>query len=109
MPVLELKAAETKEPREIVRELSLEEQRRLFHALPHGYHPLVTFALMTDARVATITNLLWSDVDLDNREITFRLKGDNMMTFPINPRWLRCFLLYPGQTYCAIAGMYSPV
>ena len=84
IPTLELKAAETKEPREIVRELSLDEQERLFHALPHEYHPLVSFALMTGARVATITNLRWSDIDLVNGEMTFRLKGDEVMTFPIN-------------------------
>ena len=84
IPALELKAAETKEPREIVRELSQDEQGRLFEALPQEYHPLVSFALMTGARVATITNLLWGDVDLVNRELTFHLKGDEVMTFPIN-------------------------
>lgn len=84
IPTLDLKAAETKEPREIVRELSGDEQERLFQALPYEYHSLVSFALMTGARVATITNLRWSDIDLVNREMTFRLKGDDIMTFPIN-------------------------
>ena len=41
IPILELKSAETKEPREIVRELSLDEQGRLFDALPLEYHPIV--------------------------------------------------------------------
>jgi len=39
---------------------------------------------MTGARVATITTLRWCDIDLVNREMTFRLKGDDVMTFPIN-------------------------
>lgn len=81
---LDLRKAETKEPRERVRELSMPEQDRLFEHLPNEYHPFVSFALMTGARIATITGLLWNDVDMENREITFRMKGDNMMLFPIN-------------------------
>ncbi|MEP2781075.1 MAG: site-specific integrase [Pseudoruegeria sp.] len=83
-PDLDYKGAETKEARERVRELSQEEQRDLFFALPQEYHPFVSFALMTGARISTITGLLWRDVDLVNLEMTFRLKGDDMMIFPIN-------------------------
>ena len=83
-PTLELKAAETKEPKEIVRELSTTEQARLFEHLPQEFHAFVSFALMTGARIHTISTLLWTDIDLPNREITFRLKGDDMMIFPIN-------------------------
>lgn len=84
IPHLDLKAAETKEPRERVRELTADEQTRLFAALPQEFHPMVAFALMTGARISTITGLLWRDVDMTNLEITFRLKGDELMTFPIN-------------------------
>lgn len=84
IPDLDLRGAETKEPKERVRELSFDEQARLFDALPTEYRPFVTFALMTGARIETISNLLWSDVSLDRSEIVFRLKGDDMMTFPIN-------------------------
>ncbi|WP_062215308.1 tyrosine-type recombinase/integrase [Celeribacter marinus] len=84
IPELELKAAETKEPREIVRELSFDEQERLFHALPQEYHPLVSFALMTGARVGSITSLLWENVNMDTLEISFWVKGDERLTFPIN-------------------------
>lgn len=81
---LDLRNAETKEPRERVRELSLDEQTRLFECLPREYKPFVSFALMTGARIATISGLRWSDVDMTNREIRFRMKGDNLMLFPIN-------------------------
>jgi integrase len=81
---LNLRQAETKEPRERVRELSMDEQERLFTHLPIEYHPFVSFALMTGARIATISGLQWSDVDMANREIRFRLKGDHLMLFPIN-------------------------
>ena len=84
LPDLDYKGAETKEPRERVRELSADEQAALFQALPLEYHPFCAFALMTGARISTITGLLWRDVDLRHREITFRLKGDDMMIFPIN-------------------------
>lgn len=84
LPTLDLKSAETKEARERVRELSTEEQNALFAELPQEFHPLCAFALMTGARISTITGLLWSDVDMENREITFRLKGDDVMIFPVN-------------------------
>lgn len=84
VPQIDFKAAETKEPRERVRELTTDEQTRLFAALPQEFHPMVAFALMTGARISTITGLLWREVDMPNREITFRLKGDELMIFPIN-------------------------
>jgi len=84
VPEIDLKSAETKEPRERVRELTTDEQSRLFAALPQEFHPMVAFALMTGARISTITGLLWREVDMPNREITFRLKGDELMIFPIN-------------------------
>ncbi|KEJ97401.1 Site-specific recombinase XerD [Pseudosulfitobacter pseudonitzschiae] len=84
IPPLDFKAAETKEPRERVRELTADEQTRLFATLPQEFHPMVAFALMTGARISTITGLLWRDVDMNHREITFRLKGDELMFFPIN-------------------------
>ncbi|EBA11765.1 phage integrase [Roseobacter sp. CCS2] len=84
VPQLDLRKAETKEPRERVRELSMDEQERLFEHLPTEFHPFVSFALMTGARIATISGLMWNDVDLKNREITFHMKGDDMMLFPIN-------------------------
>lgn len=84
-PDLELKAAEVKEPRERVRELSQDEQTRLFEHLPAGYHPFVKFAFLTGARIATISNLRWQDIDMSAGEMTFRLKGDDSMIFPISP------------------------
>lgn len=85
VPSLGFKLAETKEPRERVRELSKYEQAALFDALPLEFHPIVVFALMTGARISTITGLLWREVDMINLEITFKLKGDELMIFPINP------------------------
>jgi len=91
VPDLSLKAAETKEPKERIRELSLDEQERLFSHLPLDLHAPVKFCLMTGARIATMTGLLWTDIHLDRREIDFRLKGDETMTFPIS-REMTAFL-----------------
>lgn len=84
IPDLELKSAETKEPKERIRELSQSEQSRLLQALPAEYVAFVSFALMTGARIETIASLRWSDVHLDRDEMTFHLKGDDVMTFPVN-------------------------
>jgi integrase len=46
---------------------------------------------MTGARIATMAGLLWSDINNQTREITFRLKGEEQMTFPIS-REMSAFL-----------------
>ena len=85
IPPLELRSAETREPKERVRELSADEQARLFAALPLDHHPIISFAMLTGARIGTICGLLWSDVDMSSRTIFFRLKDDRVMTFPMSP------------------------
>ncbi len=84
LPRLDLKAAQTAEPEERIRELTRDEQTRLFNKLRDDLHPIVKFALMTGARQATITGLRWSDVDLERNRIAFRMKGGRAMNFPMN-------------------------
>jgi integrase len=97
VPTLDLRAAETAEPEERVRELTRAEQDRLFQHLRADLHPLVTFALMTGARVSAICNLRWSDVDLDAGILILREKassknqGAKQHRFPINAE-MRAFL-----------------
>lgn len=91
VPDLDLRSVETAEPEERVRELTQDEQDRLFAALRPDLHPLVTFALMTGARVSAITNLKWADVDLQTGIITLREKGARLHRFPINAE-MRAFL-----------------
>lgn len=88
---LDLRAAEVKEPKERIRELSPDEQARLFKHLRADLHPLVQFALMTGAREETICDLTWAQVDLPNARIRFDMKGDEVMFFPVNGE-LRAFL-----------------
>lgn len=84
MPGIDLKAVETAEPEERIRELSPAEQSRLFKHLRTDLHPFVTFALLTGARLSTITELRWSDIDHDNKRMTFQLKGGGTMRFPLS-------------------------
>ncbi len=81
---LKLKAAEVAEPQERIRELTADEQTRLFQHLRIDLHPMAKFALMTGARRASICGLKWSDVDLHIRRMRFRLKGGGFQIFPIN-------------------------
>lgn len=89
LPDLNFKAPEVKEAQERIRELSQDEQRRLFEKLPADLHAPVTFCLMTGCRISTMAGLLWRDVG--ETEIIFRLKGGTTMTFPIS-REMRAFL-----------------
>ena len=84
MPQVDLKKAETAEPEERVRELTHAEQQRLFLHLRNDLQPFVKFALMTGARLATICNLRWSDIDHDERRLLFRVKGGKQMRFPLS-------------------------
>jgi integrase len=88
---LKLKAAEVAEPRERIRELSADEQTRLFAKLRPDLHPLALLALMTGARRAELCNLKWSDVDLQTSRLRFTIKGSAALSFPINPE-LRAML-----------------
>lgn len=73
-----------KEPKEIPRELSWDEQNRLFKHLRADLHPMVKFALMTGARLDTICGLQWPAVDFHNLRIRFDMKGGEVMFFPMN-------------------------
>lgn len=88
---IDLRAAEVKEPKERIRELSRAEQARLFEHLRPDLHAWVKFALMTGARLGTICDLRWSDVSLDRSRMLFRIKGGDTQMFPINAE-MRAFL-----------------
>lgn len=72
-----------KEPQERVRELSVEEEEKLFAALRQDYHPIVRFALWTGCRMQECLDLKWRDIDWHNSEITVTGKGSKTRTFPM--------------------------
>ena len=74
-----------REPRERVRELSAEEEARLFEVLRADYGPAVRFALLTGLRLGEIVRLSWTDVDWGGRRITVHGKGGKIATIPMPP------------------------
>jgi integrase len=83
------------EAAERVRELSIDEENRLFAALREDFHPMVDFALRTGIRLANVIGLTWSQVDYDANVIRLRLKsrqpGGKPHTVPLT-RELKLFL-----------------
>jgi integrase len=94
-PKIKWKAHLLKEPKERVRELSPDEEQRLFAALKADYHPIVLFALKSGCRLSECVNLTWSQIDWGNRLIRIHGKGDVVATIPMSPA-LRD-LLWPLQ------------
>jgi integrase len=64
------------EPQERIRELTTEEERRLFAALRPDFHSLVRFCLLTGVRLGAATRLTWSQVDDVAGVITLKTKGN---------------------------------
>lgn len=84
VPEIDWKALKTPEPEERVREMSLEEQKRLLEAIRQDLRPLVLFALMTGARRAEICEMRWSDVNHETRRISIKGKGGKTRRLPMN-------------------------
>ena len=84
-----------REPQERVRELSADEQERLFDALHDNLKPLVEFALLSGKRRSEITTLRWSDVDLVGKRATVTIKGGDRHKFPLSPRMLEIIKAQP--------------
>lgn len=63
------------EPAGRVRELTHDEQARLFTALRDDFKPFVAFCIATGVRLMNALRLTWSQVDYDAGAITFRIKS----------------------------------
>jgi integrase len=74
-----------KEPKERIREMSRDEEERLFENLREDYHPLIEFALLTGVRLGEVTQLRWADVDWGSRRIMLNGKGGKRAPIPMPP------------------------
>lgn len=88
---IDFRKAQLKEAKERTKELSHDQQDRLFANLRLDLHPFVKFALLTGARRSSITELKWTSVDLVNGKIRFDTKGEAEQHFPIGKE-MRAFL-----------------
>lgn len=86
IPTLDWSEVRLPEPKERVRELSTEEEERLFAALPESLRPMVEFALLSGQRRTEIVMLRWADVDLGAARATLSTKGGGRHTIPLSPR-----------------------
>jgi integrase len=84
------------EPKERTRELTSDEEVKLFAALPPDYQVVVDFALMTGCRLAECVGLLWSDIDWGGRQITIRGKGDKTVQIPLSAGVRELLFPLPG-------------
>lgn len=84
------------EPKERTRELTDDEEAKLFAALPADYQIIVDFALMTGCRLAECVGLLWSDIDWGGRQITIRGKGEKTVQIPLSAGVRELLFPLPG-------------
>lgn len=69
-----------REKQERVRELTTEEEQKIFAAMREDYQPFAYFLLYTGCRRAEALNLSWRDIDWRNNEFTITGKGDKTRT-----------------------------
>jgi len=83
VPTIDWKAHKLREAPGRVREISREDEGRLFAALRCDFHAVAKFLLATGLRRAEACNLEWTDVDLETRFVTVRGKGDTLDRRPL--------------------------
>ncbi|WP_420381698.1 tyrosine-type recombinase/integrase [Novosphingobium sp.] len=88
VPRLEWKAALGKEAAERIRELSGDEEARLFAVLDADLAAFAEFAMLSGQRRTELVNLKWSEVDLQGARARTILKGGDPHSFPLSPRML---------------------
>lgn len=72
------------EPRERVRELTTDEEDRLFAAIRPDYLPLLEFAIAAGVRQANALQLTWSQIDEGQGVIRIIMKGGEPHVLPIS-------------------------
>ena len=72
------------EPPERVRELSADEEQRLFDNLPESIKPIVEFAILTGQRKSEVIGLRWDKINWQAGEARVEKKGGGEHVFPLS-------------------------
>ncbi|WP_246679955.1 site-specific integrase [Mesorhizobium sp. B1-1-9] len=91
-----------KEPKERVREASVNEEKRLLAAMRDDYAPAVRFAILTGCRRMEIVDLAWSRVDFFGKTITVIGKGDKTRILPMTNAVYELLWLLQGHHSTAV-------
>ena len=67
-----------KEPKERIREASVDEEQKINDALRDDFRPVFAFAVATGLRLSEAVNLTWQQVDWDVKVIHVLGKGDKV-------------------------------
>lgn len=70
-------------PKERVRELSEEEEERIFTSLREDYHPVVFFSIVSGFRMSECVDLEWDDIGWGSLNISVIGKGDKPDVLPM--------------------------
>jgi len=97
-PEINWRGVMLKEAKERVRELSADEEARLFDKLPPDLANVIEFAILSGQRRESIVTMLWSKVDFEGQRATVRVKGDKWHTFPLTPRMIALLKSQPKVT-----------
>lgn len=65
-------------------ELTIEQEDKVFAAIPEDARDVVRFALISGWRRAEVIGLRWSDVDLAQAEARTKIKGGDVVVRPLN-------------------------
>ncbi|NVD44353.1 site-specific integrase [Qipengyuania atrilutea] len=95
VPEIEWDDLMAKEPDWRIRELTFDEERRLFAHLHDNLKPLVRFALLSGQRRSEIISLRWADVDEVGARATVQVKGGSKHSFPLSPAMLAIIKAQP--------------
>jgi integrase len=87
-PAIEWKGVTLREAQERIRELSADEERRLFAQLPPDLANFAEFAMLSGQRRSAIVTLVWSKVDLSAGIAEVKTKGNRWHRFPLSPRMI---------------------
>ena len=95
------------EPKERVRELSKDDEKRLFEALGDDLAAVVRFAMLSGQRRSAVIGLKWSDVDLAQMTARVHTKGNVWHRFPLTLNLVELILDRPIVDKCPFVFTYK--